>query len=136
MSAGDLHCSAGPVSSMPGSLHSVPAGTACDRHPQRSAVKRLQGETDSFGAEYLCLCQHCIDEIRAQAASVRDVEQYCEWHRGLGLDVRTHRDFEEGSSGRLYSVCAPCRREENERLAKECANENTGWDEWPDWHLE
>ncbi|WP_137860762.1 hypothetical protein [Variovorax sp. 3P27G3] len=128
MSAEDLHCSFGPVISMPGALHSVPPGTPCDRHPKRLAVNRLQGETDSFGAEYLCLCQRCIDEIRARNVELREIEQYCEWHRGMGLDVRPHRDFEEGSAGRLYSVCAACRRQESERLTEELADDLREWD--------
>lgn len=136
MSAEDLHCSSGPVSSLPGSLHSVPPGTPCDRHPNRLSVNRLQGETDSFGAEYHCLCQQCIDKIRSHEAKLKEVERYCEWHRGMGLDVRPHRDFEEGTAGRLYSVCVVCRREESERLAEELSSESRGWDDWPDWHQE
>jgi len=131
MSAADLHCSDGPVSSMPGSLHELPAGTPCDRHPNRPAVKRMQGETDSFGAEYLCLCQPCVDKIRAHELAMRTVEQYCEWHRGMGVDVRPHRDFEEGAAGRLYDVCGKCRRKELDRLDEELVNDRA-WDDWPD----
>ncbi|ATA54556.1 hypothetical protein CKY39_16075 [Variovorax boronicumulans] len=63
---------------------------------------------------------------------MRIVEKYCEWHRGMGLDVRPHRDFEEGSAGPLYSVCAACRRQESERVAEELTEDRRGWDDWPD----
>ena len=43
----------GPISSLPGSGHSVPDGAMCDEHPDRPAVARVQGETDSFGCEMI-----------------------------------------------------------------------------------
>lgn len=44
----EFSCSHGPVASLPGSMHDVPDGSKCDEHPDASAVRRLQGETDSF----------------------------------------------------------------------------------------
>lgn len=44
----DRYCSHGPVSSMPGAASPVLAGETCDEHPDRPAVRRRQGETDSF----------------------------------------------------------------------------------------
>ena len=41
----------GPISTLPGARHALPAGTMCDEHPDRPAVARVQGETDSFGCE-------------------------------------------------------------------------------------
>jgi hypothetical protein len=47
----------GPISTLPGSSHhDVPDGMMCDDHPDRPAVTRLQGETDSFGSEMHDLC--------------------------------------------------------------------------------
>jgi hypothetical protein len=43
----------GPISTLPGHSHQVPDGTVCDDHPDRPAVARIQGETDSFGAELM-----------------------------------------------------------------------------------
>jgi hypothetical protein len=39
----------GPISSLPGSTHAAPTAGMCDDHPDRPAVARVQGETDSFG---------------------------------------------------------------------------------------
>jgi hypothetical protein len=36
----------------------------CDQHPDRLAVVRLQGETDSFGAELNDMCTECRDAYR------------------------------------------------------------------------
>lgn len=98
MNNDDLYVSQGPVSSMPGSRHSMPEGSMCDEHPTVPAVARVQGETDSFGCEYYFACQQCLDADRAYAEAERQKEKYCEWHRGMGLDVRPTRDYEEGSS--------------------------------------
>jgi hypothetical protein len=54
-------CSSSRVFSRSGSLHRVPSGMTCDDHPERLAVKRVQGETDSFGCEYIDWCQECYD---------------------------------------------------------------------------
>src|SRR3954463_12051043 len=50
----------GPISTLPGTGHHLPDGTMCDQHPDRPAVARIQGETDSFGCEMNDLCQECI----------------------------------------------------------------------------
>lgn len=34
----------GPVSSLPSQLFSAPVGTKCDEHPERDAVRRIQGK--------------------------------------------------------------------------------------------
>lgn len=54
----------GPVSTLPGAGHALPAGTMCDDHPDRPAVARIQGETDSFGSELWDLCEECRDEMQ------------------------------------------------------------------------
>jgi hypothetical protein len=61
----------GPVSTLPGSLHDVPTGAMCDDHPDRPALRRVQGETDSFGAEFLDLCNECITALKAGEAESR-----------------------------------------------------------------
>ncbi len=49
--------SSGPVSTMPGHRQGSPSGVACDHDGcLRDATVRVQGETDSFGAEYLDFC--------------------------------------------------------------------------------
>lgn len=42
-----------------GSTHKVPTGAMCDDHTDRPATHRIQGETDSFGCEYIDWCDEC-----------------------------------------------------------------------------
>lgn len=56
--------SSGRVMTRTGSHHKVPAGATCDDHPDRPAVHRVQGETDSFGCEYIDWCQECYDKYQ------------------------------------------------------------------------
>ncbi len=125
----DLYCSHGPVSSMPGSLHDLPAGTMCDTHADVQAVKRLQTETDSFGCEYACLCQPCLDQHRVYAAARLAEERHCDWCRGLKTGVRDHRDMDEGMSGPVYQVCGECRSKEAAAAAEELASMDDGADD-------
>ena len=130
----DLHCSHGPVSSMPGSSHPFPTGSKCDTHEDRLAVARVQGETDSMGCEYLLACQECVDGFRKFDEEEFNTPRYCDWHRGEGLGVRPTRDYDEGSAGPLYNVCSECRnkrdeaaREELEELDEIGYNRAYGW---------
>ena len=104
---------------MPGSVHDLPIGSMCDEHPEQPAVSRIQGETDSFGAEFYDWCQACLHEHRAAAAEARNRTGTCEWCRTPDVRVRPRRDFEEGQAGRIYDVCDGCVRKENERLQAE-----------------
>lgn len=56
----------GPISSLPGSSHTPPNGAMCDEHPDRPAVLRVQGETDSMGSEMYDLCEECATERRSR----------------------------------------------------------------------
>lgn len=103
----------GPISSLPGSGHSVPNGTMCDEHPDRPAVARIQGETDSFGSEMIDCCEECRAEILAAVKSERT--GVCDWCLQMANDLRYRRDFEEGMCGRVYRVCGPCVVFENQR---------------------
>ena len=114
MSERDLHCSHGPVSSMPGSSHEFPAGSMCDMHEDRPAVKRIQGETDSFGCEYVLMCSECYDEHRKYREEQFKQEERCDWCATMKTGLRDHRDYDEGMSGRLYRVCSDCIHRENE----------------------
>jgi hypothetical protein len=82
-------------------------------------VARVQGETDSFGAEYHDLCQECLNEYRAAATAARDHLGACEWCRASDVRTRPRRDYEEGLYGRVYDVCDECIRKENVRLAEQ-----------------
>jgi hypothetical protein len=96
----------GPISTLPGSAHGVPSGTMCDDHPTRPAVARVQGETDSMGSEMLDLCQQCLDALRAEP---HDTSGRCDWCKTDQPARVPTRDYEEGSCGPVYYVCAGCR---------------------------
>lgn len=103
----DLHCSNGPVSTLPGSIHPLPADTRCDAHPNELAIVRLQGETDSFGCEYVCMCGECHAKYLKDIAELRTQKSQCQWCRRLST-LRPYRDPDEGSYGPVYNVCQPC----------------------------
>lgn len=119
MNEHELHASSGRVSSMPGSLHYLPAGTMCDQHEDRPAVKRVQGETDSFGCEYVCMCQECYDAYRKYRDEEYEAEQFCEQCSQMKQHCRQVRDPDEGQAGRLYTVCEDCRIKNAERATEE-----------------
>lgn len=102
----------------------------CDQHDDRPAVARVQGETDSFGAEYADLCQECIDEVSKYAAEQRTGR--CDWCKLEKDDLRPRRDFEEGTCGRVYDVCGECVRKENERIREEFTHlvDEAAWDRY------
>lgn len=120
----------GPVATMPGSHHSVPEGTKCDEHSTVPAVRRIQGETDSFGCEYYDVCQACYDKD-VEDRKNRDRSGYCDWCKCHAPRVSPRRDFEEGSSGRLYDVCDACIKKESDRISEELGEAQ---DEWFDIH--
>lgn len=105
----------GPCSTLPGSMHTLPAGSMCDDHEDRPAVRRIQGETDSFGAEYFDVCQECYDAFKNRDRT-EDATGTCEWCKQSATDLRKRRDPDEGQAGPVYDVCGACVRRENERL--------------------
>ena len=62
--AHDQHVT-GPISTLPGATGAPYEGAVCDEHPDRPAVMRVQGETDSMGSEQLYMCQACYDAYKA-----------------------------------------------------------------------
>jgi len=116
----------GPISTLPESVH--PAQGMCDEHPDRPATLRIQGETDSFGAEFFDLCDECANATRAEIKADRAKPRYCDWCKTMATDTRPHRDVDEGFYGRVYDVCGECRRRESESFAAEFA-EHCDWPE-------
>lgn len=105
----------GPISTLPGARHTPPKGTMCDDHPDRPAVVRLQGETDSFGCEMHDLCRECAD-------AERNVEPHigkCNWCKAPEQRLRPRRDMDEGMSGPVYYVCSGCAKRDEDRLREE-----------------
>lgn len=102
----------GPISSLPGAIHRVPAGATCDDHDDRLAVKRIQGETDSFGSELIDMCQECFDKYQRESQAHQAAEEAypssaCQWC-GIPKLLHPHRDWEEGSTGPVYQLCSDC----------------------------
>lgn len=132
------NCSHGPVSSMPGSVHRVPSGQTCDRHSDRLAIFRIQGETDSFGCEYVDMCDECRDEYLA--AKEQPNPGQCGICGNHVEDRKPMRDYDEGMSGPVYDACAHCRAEANARAQAELEEmqaeypllEGNDWDDWDD----
>jgi len=109
----------GPISTLPGFTQDAPKGEVCDDHPGVAAVVRIQGETDSWGAEMHDLCQACADEMRAEIKVEREKERYCNWCKHKKSDVRPYRDTDEGFYGPVYQVCFDCRAQDRKRLREE-----------------
>lgn len=103
----------GPISTLPGRGHDVPDGQTCDQHPDRLAVSRIQGETDSFGAELNDMCQECLDEYRREMAEA-DHSGKCDWCHEHKPRLSPRRDYEEGMYGRVYEVCDECIKRVND----------------------
>ena len=104
----------GPVSSLPGSFHAVPAGAKCDEHPQYTAYYRVQGETDSFGAEYAFMCAECYTKHMEYVKAERNAESQCDWCKTMQVGCRHTRDYEEGLGGPVYNVCPGCVTRQNQ----------------------
>ena len=75
-------------------------------HEMIPATWRIQGETDSFGAEYGYFCDECIKN------------QPTYWFIGTcprcgaeEVELYGYRDPDEGSSGPVYHACSTCRRD-------------------------
>lgn len=109
----------GPISTLPGAIHELPDGTVCDVHPDRPAVVRIQGETDSFGCEMNDCCEECADEIRSYARSAEASTGRCDWCKKDATDLRDQRDYEEGLNGPVYRVCAACRKHADDEARRE-----------------
>ena len=112
----------GPCSTLPGSSHHFPEGTMCDYHPDRPAVIRIQGETDSMGAEYEDLCEECLKADRERVKN-EDTSGNCDWCKRHADKLFHRRSTDEGSHGPVYLVCKPCIDRSNARLQAEL-------DEW------
>ena len=95
---------------------------------ENDATVRIQGETDSWGAEYYHLCDACY-ELDTEIQKYNDIkhgndEACCEWCKTLVLrkDLKYTRDIDEGSNGPVYEVCGSCRTRQAEQIAEELAS--------------
>lgn len=88
----------------------------CDIHGDVPAVRRVQGETDSFGCEYNDFCESCYQEFKNEPV---DRSGTCDWCRETATDLRDKRDYEEGFCGRVYRVCGACNDKYEARMAED-----------------
>lgn len=109
----------GPVSTLPGARHTLPEDAVCDAHPNRKAVARVQGETDSFGSELNDMCQECLDQYQAWRRSPEARSGRCDWCKNEASDLSDTRDIDEGMGGPVYRVCGPCRKKYDDELLEE-----------------
>ncbi|BAW19172.1 hypothetical protein [Ralstonia phage RP31] len=102
----------GPISTLPGHRHPVPAGMTCDDHSDRPAVARIQGETDSWGAELIDMCQECLDKHEKHVADQKDnpTDTDCDHCGPVGEQCLPTRDPDEGMAGPVYYLCSKCRK--------------------------
>lgn len=107
----------GPISTLPGVRHKVPEGMKCDNHPEVDAVVRIQGETDSFGAEFADLCAVCREEWNKEEPWYKN--HSCDWCHESTEGIQPTRDFEEGSAGPVYYVCSGCRAKQRQYVLDE-----------------
>lgn len=117
------HVSDGPVGTLPGHIAELPIASMCDTHPDRISIIRIQGETDSFGAEYYDLCQECLTAHRAVAPPAGK----CDWCKKPADRLRSGRDYDEGMAGAVYLVCTPCLDRQTQRLEEEMDQHWSGY---------
>lgn len=111
----------GPIATLPGSRHTLPEGATCDLHPDREAVARVQGETDSFGSEMNDMCTGCLAEFAARKV---DTSGKCDWCKTPVATRYKRRCSDEGLYGPLYDVCSKCVEKQETALQKELADFN------------
>lgn len=102
------YVSNGPVGTLPGNVKRVSGDSVCDEC-ENKALYRVQGETDSFGCEYLYMCEDHYQEHLKCEEEYKDKPQYCEWCHSEKEDVCPFRDMDEGMAGPVYDVCPDCR---------------------------
>jgi hypothetical protein len=82
----------------------------CSKHPKRKSVFCIQGETDSFGAEFVHMCLRCKGRHLAWKRENPDGPLgMCESCHAMDVPVLPWRDPEEGQAGPVYYQCAGCR---------------------------
>jgi hypothetical protein len=121
----------GPISSLPGSKHTVPAGQKCDCC-DKPAIIRIQGETDSMGSE---MNDYCLEHGTMRASYHSDLSGQCDWCHTEAI-LRPTRDMDEGMAGPVYYVCDSCQKkyrddllEEYNAMQKDKSNLGPDWDD-------
>lgn len=91
----------------------------CDVHPDRPAVCRIQGETDSFGSEMNDFCRECRNAHLEYRRRPEARAGQCDWCKGEATDLRDARDYDEGMAGPVYRICGRCQKRRDDRIQEE-----------------
>ena len=106
------------TTSLPGTGRAVPEGQTCD-DCGAPATHRIQGETDSFGAEWADLCDSCYDKERERIRN-EDRSGHCEWCKEFAPRLFNTRDtLDEGLHGPVYQVCKSCLKKQQDAIDRE-----------------
>ena len=109
----------GPVSTMPGYQTKPEVGAKCDDHPLVDSVATIQGETDSFSAEWIEMCAECHEKHKRHKEDRKESLSFCEWCKTEQKGCSPTRDYDEGMSGPVYNVCPGCRKKRSDEAQAE-----------------
>lgn len=72
-----------------------------------------------MGCEMNDLCKECLDADRAYAKSDEARTGKCDWCKKDVTDLRTARDYEEGTHGPVYEICGACHKKQQDEINEE-----------------
>lgn len=89
------------------------------------ATKKMAGEVDSFGVEWIYLCDACLAKEKESMAN-NPVEDNCD-HCGCEAKLRPYRDPDEGSHGPQYFICQPCYQKSMDYHTQDLEDDDDDW---------
>jgi hypothetical protein len=60
-------------------------------------------------------CDECAKEHRRDMREDKNIGD-CDWCSAKNVKRISARDYEEGMCGRVYQVCAPCKKRQNDEI--------------------
>jgi hypothetical protein len=116
---------AGRVGTPPGTLHPIPPGTPCDKHPDVLSRYRVQGDTDADSAVLHDMCDFCYQTYLMQAPEQEG--GCCEWCGKFAKLLQDYRDAKEGFAGPIYQVCEECIHQDQENIVDDLPSQEDGF---------
>lgn len=107
-----------PIGTLPGYTRPACRGDVCDEC-DLPATAEIQGETDSFAAEFHTLCPIHFAQMKNRIAASRELETICDLCKKSKTHCTPWRDYDEGVNGPVYSVCVDCKHQKNEELRED-----------------